>query len=433
MQIREMIFFVLCLGEYCSARWLLLPQMTDPAVSWGQRLRLWIPTLAVGALFAWNGLGSLVSTGVIYFSPMISGALYLIFFRKYAGLVLVWEIFSLLLLSLVKCLVLILEGFFYQMNIVEMNYSIRTWADVAAELLLTALLLLLGKLLKAKGISLLAFSRRYWIWLAISALVGTELMAYVMLNSLSGMSFSMLLLNVILIFASFFLLVILLLSFVLSQARMERRLLDCQQSAAREYYGELQRQYERLGKLNHDIRNERAGLYHFLEAGETEKAMEFLKEKQAAASPGGRVWTGDSMLDFMISLKQAEMEKRGIAFQLDSDFSRFPTSQEDCCVLLGNLLDNAIEASEQCGEGERWIEMELRQHNDMFWLRIRNASQSIPKLQGGRFVTTKGKEGGHGWGLQNVEDLAGRYGGTVKYDYSEKFFEVRIVFWKLEK
>ena len=84
--VREVIFFIMCLGEYCAVRWLLLPQMTDWTLPWQERLKLWLPTLIVGALFAYNGLGSFVSTGVVFFFPIMSGILYLYLIENMYGI-----------------------------------------------------------------------------------------------------------------------------------------------------------------------------------------------------------------------------------------------------------------------------------------------------------------------------------------------------------
>lgn len=431
--VREVIFFIMCLGEYCAVRWLLLPQMTDRTLPWQERLKLWFPTLIVGALFAYNGLGSFVSTGVVFFFPIISGILYFIFRRKYAWNIVIWEFFSLTLLSLIKCMILVLEGLAQRMNIVEINYGVRSLTEVMAEVMLIGLLIWVGKLLKGQKISLSLFSKRYWKCLLLGSIAGEEIMGYIMANSLDHMDVSLLLLNVITIFACIFLILIFLLQFAFSQMKQERNMLDYQQRSTQEYYEELRRQYGKLGKINHDIKNERACIYHLLEEGNTEKAKDFLKEKQKERNKSHRIWTGDSMVDFMVSLKHGEMEKRKILFQIDSEFTNFPTSQEDCCILLGNLLDNAIEAAEKCREGARWIRLEFHQHNEIFLLVIKNTSSQMPKFRGGNFCTTKKEQELHGWGLQNVEDLVNKYRGTIKYDYSETHFEVKITFWNIDR
>lgn len=430
--IREIIFYVLCLAEYCAARWILLPQMTDLTVPWQERLRLWIPTLIEGMLFAYNGFGSFVSTSMLFFSTIVSGILFLLFHRKQMWRVMVWEVFSLTVLFLIKCMALIFEGLFLQMNMIEINYGARSWPETAVEAVLVVFLIRTGKLLQKQKISIATFCGRYWKWMLPGALAGEELMSFIMINSWSGMNVPMLVLNIVVILADIFLVLILLLLFILSQVKQERNIMVYQQHSTQEYYRELRRQHERMGKLNHDIRNERACLYHFLEEGEMEKAKAFLEEKQGESYTLHQIWTGDSMVDFMITLKKSEMVKRKISFQLDSDFTKFPTSQEDCCILMGNLLDNAIEAAEKCPEKDRWIRLELRQHNEIFWLMVKNASVQAPKIREGKFDTTKKEREIHGWGLQNVENLADKYGGTIKYDYSEKFFEVQITFWDIK-
>lgn len=431
--VREVIFFIMCLGEYCAVRWLLLPQMTDRTLPWQERLKLWLPTLIVGALFAYNGLGSFVSTGVVFFFPIMSGILYFIFNRKYVWNIVIWEFFSLTLLSLIKCMILVLEGLAQRTNIVVINHEARSLTEVIVEVMLMGLLIWAGKLLKGQKISLSVFSKRYWKCLLLGSIASEEIMGYIMANSLDHMDVSLLLLNVITIFACIFLILMFLLQFAFSQMKQERNMLDYQQRSTQEYYEELRRQYEKLGKINHDIKNERACIYHLLEEGNTEKAKDFLQEKKRRNSELRQIWTGDSMTDFMVNLKHGEMVKRGILFQLDSEFTESPTSQEDCCILLGNLLDNAIEAAEKCREGARWIRLEFHQHNEIFLLVIKNSSSQLPKLQGRSFRTTKKEQDLHGWGLQNVEDLVNKYGGTIKYDYSETYFEVKITFWNIDK
>ena len=289
--VREVIFFIMCLGEYCAARWLLLPQMTDRTLSWQEKLRLWIPTLLVGVLYAYNGLLSFVSTSMLLFSSVSSGILFLIFCRKLSGKVLIWDAFSMTILFLIKCMVLIIEGFVWQMNMIDINHDIkRSWAEVAVEAGLIILLLSIGNTLRRKKILLLTFCGHYWKWMLFGSIAGEELMGYIMINSWSDMNFPMLVLNIVTIFAGIFLTLILFLLFVLAQIKQEREIMNYQQRSTQEYYEELRRQYEKLGKINHDIKNERACIYHLLEEGNTEKAKEILQAKQKKNSGLREIW-----------------------------------------------------------------------------------------------------------------------------------------------
>ena len=83
----------------------------------------------------------------------------------------------------------------------------------------------------------------------LGSIASEEIMGYIMANSLDHMDVSLLLLNVITIFACIFLILIFLLQFAFSQMKQERNMLDYQQRSTQEYYEELRRQYEKLGKI----------------------------------------------------------------------------------------------------------------------------------------------------------------------------------------
>lgn len=59
----------------------------------------------------------------------------------------------------------------------------------------------------------------------------------------------------------------------------------------------------------------------------------------------------------------------------------------------------------------------------------KKASVELPRKSGEEFCTTKKEKQGHGWGLKNVEEIVGKWKGTVKYTYTESTFEVLILFY----
>ena len=66
-------------------------------------------------------------------------------------------------------------------------------------------------------------------------------------------------------------------------------------------------------------------------------------------------------------------------------------------MILGNLLDNAIEAAKQCAEGKRRIRLNISNRNELFQLCLENTSIQRPKVKEGRFYTTKEDRFAHGW------------------------------------
>lgn len=64
-------------------------------------------------------------------------------------------------------------------------------------------------------------------------------------------------------------------------------------------------------------------------------------------------------MDFLISIKKRDMDLKHILFRLYSDFMSLPISESEFGIVLGNLLDNAIEAAEKCELDKRWIQVDL--------------------------------------------------------------------------
>ena len=156
-----------------------------------------------------------------------------------------------------------------------------------------------------------------------------------------------------------------------------------------------------------------------------------LEEKMGMSFTGTEIWTGHKYIDFLISTKKKEMDLKHILLRLYSDFMSLPMSESDFGIVLGNLLDNAIEAAEKCEVDKRWIQMDLIGKGCTFQLKVKNASMESPQRRGEQFCTTKKEKQGHGWGLKNVEEIVRKWKGTIKYTYTEETFEVLILLYVL--
>ena len=83
------------------------------------------------------------------------------------------------------------------------------------------------------------------------------------------------------------------------------------------------------------------------------------------------------------------MEEKNIFFKVDSKIEKIPMKDIDFVVLLGNLLDNAIEAAEKCEEGKGKITCIFRNINDMFIFKVKNTSIYKPYEKNTKFYTSK--------------------------------------------
>ena len=97
-------------------------------------------------------------------------------------------------------------------------------------------------------------------------------------------------------------------------------------------------------------------------------------------------------------------------------------------MILGNLLDNAIEASMKSKKKE--IKLYIANKNDMFILKVINTYEIEPVTKGERFISNKKEKNKHGWGIESVKRLVKRYDGNITFKYDSDFFQVIIILSK---
>lgn len=127
-------------------------------------------------------------------------------------------------------------------------------------------------------------------------------------------------------------------------------------------------------------------------------------------------WTGDGTLDYLINSKAAAAEADGIDFQIQVEFPRHTNIRSaDLCAILGNLLDNALEAARQVPEGRaRFVSLVVRRIHQMLVIRVENSYSATPIREDGVLKTTKAEGGLHGWGLKSAQTAADKYDGMVQ-------------------
>lgn len=192
----------------------------------------------------------------------------------------------------------------------------------------------------------------------------------------------------------------------------------------REYHT-LNQAYAVNAKLFHDFHNHIGVLRQLLTHGKTEEALGYLDELKAPVTElAETVWTGDETVDYLINSKAAEAEDKGIAYRVQVEFSRHMNiAGADLCAILGNLLDNALEAAARVPEEkERFVNLTIRRIQHMLVIKIENSFAGSVVLKDKELKTTKTEEGLHGWGLKSARAATEKYDGTLKTSYADGVF-----------
>lgn len=168
-----------------------------------------------------------------------------------------------------------------------------------------------------------------------------------------------------------------------------------------------------------------------MENDEYEKVRTFLGMYEAELESQRRKhWSPIATLDFILNMKIRRIEGLGIKFTVKTDIDSIKIDESDFVVLMGNLLDNAIEAAAKCPLESRAISLWLKEVNGMFLITMENTAPIEPEQKNGRFLTSKKNKKEHGWGVQSMRHIVEKYDGDIKFEYEAGSFRVEITIWK---
>ena len=190
-------------------------------------------------------------------------------------------------------------------------------------------------------------------------------------------------------------------------------------------YQALSRTYEDNAKLYHDLHNHIEAIYQCLNQGDIQEAIRYCEDLRTPVREISQtVWTGDKAIDYLISSKMALAEQEQIKTKVNIEYPHNTNIRSvDLTTILGNLLDNALEAADSAPDELRFLNLTIRRINAMLIIKVENGYGNAPAVNGGELETTKEDKAAHGWGLKSVQAAANRYDGTITTDYKDGVFQ----------
>lgn len=190
-------------------------------------------------------------------------------------------------------------------------------------------------------------------------------------------------------------------------------------------YQALSRTYEDNAKLYHDLHNHIEAIYQCLNQGDIQEAIRYCEDLRTPVREISQtVWIGDKAIDYLISSKMALAEQEQIKTKVNIEYPHNTNIRSvDLTTILGNLLDNALEAADTAPDELRFLNLTIRRINAMLIIKVENGYGNAPTENGGELETTKEDKASHGWGLKSVQTAADRYDGTITTDYKDGVFQ----------
>jgi sensor histidine kinase YesM len=194
------------------------------------------------------------------------------------------------------------------------------------------------------------------------------------------------------------------------------------------YMKNLEEVTDRLKSERHDFNHHLGVVYGLLESGDSDKAGEYASRLvKTAGEYQNLVNIPCPMVRAMLNYKLSAAKEKSIRLNLNVGIPEGLALPEcDLTVILGNLLDNAVESCMTVGEGDRYIGFTLLYKPDYLIIQTENPVKEASEVQHGRHRTTKPDAENHGYGLRNMEYLAQKHNGFMKTSRENGVFKVDV-------
>lgn len=188
-----------------------------------------------------------------------------------------------------------------------------------------------------------------------------------------------------------------------------------------------------LRNVSHDMKQK---LFPLIELAENKKNKEILEYVQnlideSGVQSFGIARSGNNTIDSLVNYKYSVAKSRGIKFCIDLKIPiKMNFSNADLCVILGNALDNAIEATSKLQQKERSVKLAIQYvQNNLSIVVMNSFNGNLKRESSGRLVTTKPDVSNHGIGLRSIQKAVEIYNGIMHIDSNENIFTLKILLY----
>lgn len=212
--------------------------------------------------------------------------------------------------------------------------------------------------------------------------------------------------------------------------RTEKLLLQQQNKYYNEQFEIMNASLKATRAIKHDLNNHIAIVSSLVEQDNTQEVLQYLKDIKGSYSENGNyVQSGNFAIDSVLNFKLQEAYGKNVQVNLDIAVpEKIDIPSFDIVTILGNLLDNALEATCKL-EQNKVINIKMKYDKGRIWLKVGNTYNGELIKQGSKILTTKNKQDKHGIGLENVKGIVEKYEGVLDIEHTDDFFVVTILLY----
>lgn len=186
---------------------------------------------------------------------------------------------------------------------------------------------------------------------------------------------------------------------------------------------EIKKNRTNVLKLKHDLNNQYLIILGLIENEELPEAIDYIKSSFDILEPSTKTYASDGVLNYLLNEKLAEAEKNQINVDHQIFISKNIRINNDVLtIVIGNIIDNAIQASMRIGPNNRQLNIVIKQFNNDLLVEVSNNFNPEE-------VSTRIHRKNEGLGMKNIDGLLQQIGGIYRHWTEEnKYFVTVIIF-----
>ena len=208
--------------------------------------------------------------------------------------------------------------------------------------------------------------------------------------------------------------------------RLDRRIAAYQQELLETHYREVENMYREMRGWRYDYRNHIQLLKMYAQNGDLDAIRAYLDALETDLTRVDTVVkTGNRMADAILNSKISLAKSKHIPVRADAHIPvALAVSDLDLCVILGNLLENALEACARMTEGRRFLRLVSAVHLDTLTVTMDNSFDGHADFDGERFRSSKRDD--FGVGLGSIRAVARKRGGDARFEPDGRVFRSSV-------
>ena len=209
-------------------------------------------------------------------------------------------------------------------------------------------------------------------------------------------------------------------TFQKAQADNMKQLMQLQEKQ----YEKISNHISQLRKNNHDARHHIRAVMSLANEGNLEELKIYLtKFIEQIPSGKGLFFCNDLMLNAILEYYYNFAESKNIPMDIKADVPEKLFDSADLSVLVGNLIENAVEAQENLADEEKYINLKIKTFEDKIYFVVENAFDGVINTKDGQYLSHKRDNLTAGIGLQSVHEVVKKYKGELVINTDNKVFK----------